>query len=112
MSVGGWQLSSIFNFKGGIIMEGRAKAHVIVSGKVQGVFFRAETQRAAESYDVSGWVKNRMDGTVEAVFEGDEADVKAMVEWCRDGSPHSKVTDVNTEWEEYSGEFSRFEITY
>lgn len=88
------------------------RAHVIISGKVQGVFFRAETQRAAENYDVSGWVRNRTDGTVEAVFEGEEDDVKAVLEWCWEGSPHSKVKNVEVQWEDCTGEFMGFEITF
>ncbi len=92
--------------------EDRVRAHVVITGKVQGVFFRAETQRVAEENDVCGWVRNRTDGSVEAIFEGDEPDVKAMVEWCWEGSPHSTVKDVKVEWKGYTGEFNRFEITY
>ncbi len=106
--------SSGFNYQGGGItqMGDKVRAHVIVSGRVQGVFFRAETRRATQDNDVFGWVRNTDDGKVEAVFEGDEADVKAMTEWCREGSSHSKVKDVDVEWETYSGDFSGFEITY
>ncbi|MDM8522948.1 acylphosphatase [Desulfococcaceae bacterium HSG8] len=92
--------------------ESKIRANVIVSGRVQGVFFRAETKRAAENEGVTGWVKNRSDGTVRALFEGNEVSVHAMVEWCKEGSPHSKVKDVKVEWEEYQGEFDEFEITY
>jgi len=88
------------------------RAHVIISGKVQGVFFRAETQRAAENYGVSGWVRNRSDGAVEALFEGEEEDVNTIIEWCKEGSPYSKVKNVDVTWEEYSGEFNTFEIAY
>jgi len=88
------------------------RVRVTITGKVQGVFFRSETQRAAENYGVSGWVRNRSDGTVEALFEGEEEDVNAILEWCQEGSPYSKVKNVNVIWEEYSGEFDRFEVTY
>ena len=88
------------------------RAHVIISGRVQGVFFRAETRRAAEGHGVFGWVRNKGDGTVEAVFEGDKGAVNATTEWCHKGSPHSKVTNVDVRWEDYSGKFRDFEIRY
>ena len=93
-------------------MGENARAHVIVSGRVQGVFFRMETKRAAEQRDVSGWVRNQTDGTVEAVFEGDRERVVSMIEWCKKGPPISRVKSVNVSWETYSGEFERFSITY
>jgi len=83
-----------------------------ITGSVQGVFFRMETKSVAERYGVSGWVRNKRDGTVEAVFEGDHNDVAAVIEWCRKGPPRSNVTGVDVEWEEYIGEFGEFEITY
>ncbi|QTA89453.1 acylphosphatase [Desulfonema magnum] len=89
-----------------------ARARVVISGNVQGVFFRSETQRASEDYDISGWVKNKKNGTVEAVFEGEEDDINAMIEWCWEGSPYSKVKNVEVSWEDYTGEFIGFEITY
>jgi acylphosphatase len=87
-----------------------ARVCVIVSGFVQGVFFRETTKRLAERSGVTGWVRNRDDGTVEAVFEGEEDDVKAMVEFCRHGPPHARVTNVEAESEKYVGEFDSFEI--
>jgi acylphosphatase len=89
-----------------------ARAHVVVRGKVQGVFFRAETQRAAEERKVTGWVRNRPDGTVEAMFEGTEKSVFSMVEWCKGGSPQATVEAVEADWSEYRGEFAGFEITH
>ena len=91
---------------------GDVRAHVIISGKVQGVYFRSETQRAAENNEVFGWVKNRRDGKVEALFEGDEDDVRNVLDWCRDGSTYSQVKDVKVEWEEFAEEFDGFEIVY
>ena len=93
-------------------MEDKARAHVIISGRVQGVFFRMETQQAAESYGVCGWVKNRRDGRVEAIFEGDADCVDRMIEWCRKGSAMSEVQKVDVNWEVYSGEFTGFDVTY
>ena len=93
-------------------MQKKVRAHAIISGKVQGVFFRMETQRAARGHNVSGWVRNRMDGSVEAVFEGEEANVKATLAWCRTGPPHARVSHVDVTWQEYTGEFEIFEVTY
>jgi len=81
-----------------------ARAHVVVSGRVQAVFFRAETRSRASSLGLSGWVRNNPDGTVEAVFEGDEEHVESMVEWCRRGPAHAEVDDVNVAWEPARGE--------
>jgi acylphosphatase len=92
-------------------MEERIKAHVIISGRVQGVFFRMETKKAAEQIGVSGWVKNNFDGTVEAEFEGGKQNVVSMLEWCRKGPPLARVANIDMAWKEYKGEFSDFNIT-
>jgi acylphosphatase len=81
----------------------RKRAHVFVSGNVQGVYFRASTRDAATDHGVDGWVKNREDGRVEAVFEGDETAVKAMVHFCHEGSDIAEVEDVAVDWEEPEG---------
>jgi len=91
--------------------EKKVRVHVIISGKVQGVFFRAETMKAATGYNVSGWVRNKKNGTVEAVFEGKEKDVVLILEWCKTGSPHSKVKKTDVKWDAYQGEFPDFKIT-
>lgn len=93
-------------------MENAVRAHVIISGRVQGVCFRMETQHAAETLGVSGWVRNRNDGTVEALFEGDKASVEQMIQWCEKGPPLSDVKRVGVRWEKYIGEVKGFEITY
>lgn len=93
-------------------MEKKVRARVIISGRVQGVFFRVNTARAASRIGVFGWAKNRRDGKVEAVFEGDEDSVNAMLEWCNTGDPPAMVSSVDLEWEEVTGEFSSFEITF
>jgi acylphosphatase len=90
----------------------KTQAHVLVSGEVQGVFFRQETKRSAEDLNVKGWVRNRPNGSVEAVFEGEEKDVQAMVEFCRHGPPGAFVTDVKLTWEPYAAEFNNFRIRY
>jgi acylphosphatase len=93
-------------------METNVRAHVVISGRVQGVFFRAETQRAAQRLGVAGWVRNRFDGTVEALFEGPTTKVHQAVDWCWQGSPMANVSDVSVQWEDYTGEFDDFSITY
>jgi acylphosphatase len=88
------------------------RAHVIISGRVQGVYFRAETQSAARRLGVTGWVRNRPDGTVEALFEGTRQRVEAAIQWCHGGSPAASVTHVQVSWEEPGGEFDDFSVTY
>lgn len=89
-----------------------ARAHVVIEGRVQGVFFRSYARDQAESLGLKGYVRNCWNGSVEAVFEGDEGAVEAMVDWCYQGSPHSVVTDVDVAWEEYQDEFRRFSVRY
>ena len=93
-------------------MKDKVRAHAIISGRVQGVFFRMETKQAADRLGVFGWVRNRRDGTVEALFEGDRDRVDAVVEWCKEGPGHAQVSDIKLDWEDYAGEFSGFDITY
>lgn len=85
-------------------MSDRMRARVFVSGRVQGVYYRANTRDAARARDVDGWVRNLSDGRVEAVFEGDETAVEGMIEWCHTGSPAADVRDVDVEYESLSGE--------
>ena len=85
------------------------RAHVWFSGRVQGVFFRANTREKAIQYGVSGWVKNLPDGRVEAVFEGDEDAVRKLIHWCSHHQPYAVVDDVKIEWEEPEG-IKGFEI--
>ncbi|MBI5599697.1 MAG: acylphosphatase [Deltaproteobacteria bacterium] len=89
-----------------------ARAHVIIEGLVQGVFFRAHTRDTAENYGLRGWVKNNHNGTVEAVFEGAEDSARKMVEWCKKGPPAARVEDVEVAWEDYKNEFKAFTILY
>ncbi|MBU1053615.1 MAG: acylphosphatase [Proteobacteria bacterium] len=85
---------------------------VMISGRVQGVCFRMETKRVADSFNVSGWVKNNKDGTVEAVFEGEKKAVESVVRWCEKGPSLSKVSRVDMREEDYNGEFRGFDIIY
>ncbi|MDQ4149312.1 MAG: acylphosphatase [Actinomycetota bacterium] len=87
------------------------RARVLISGRVQGVFFRQQTATRARSRRVSGWVKNLRDGRVEAVFEGDKEAVESIVDWCRRGPPHAVVEKVEVEWGPPSRE-TDFEIRW
>jgi acylphosphatase len=84
--------------------------HVFVSGKVQGVYFRDTTRNRAAEHGVDGWVRNLPDGRVEAVFEGDEAAVDAMIEFCHEGSPAARVDGVEVEDADDRGPFEGFEV--
>jgi acylphosphatase len=92
--------------------ENETRAHVFVSGRVQGVNFRWYTQRKAEELGLTGWVRNRGDRRVEAVFEGKKQAVEWAVNWCHVGPPSAQVDDVEIEYEKPTGEFSRFRITW
>jgi acylphosphatase len=91
---------------------GKARVKVIVKGVVQGVNFRHYTQRQALRNNVAGWVENLPDGSVAAVFEGEEQDVEAMVQWCRHGPPSAQVKELIAQPEEYRGEYSSFTIKF
>lgn len=85
------------------------RAHVLVSGKVQGVFYRDTTKKEADKRSLSGWVRNLRDGRVEAVFEGPADQVDDIVAWCKIGSPLSRVTFVDRKDENEEG-LTSFEI--
>lgn len=93
-------------------MENKVRARAVISGRVQGVFFRLETKKAADRYGVFGWVKNQRDGTVAAVFEGTKENVDSILAWCKQGPPIAKVLNVDVKWEEYKVEFDSFEVIY
>jgi acylphosphatase len=90
--------------------EGTVRRHVVIRGEVQGVFFRDSTRKEAESRGVSGWVRNRDDGTVEAVFEEPEEAVEAMLEWCRSGPSRADVEDMHVSVEEEPDGLEGFEV--
>ena len=91
-------------------MSDVARSHVIVHGHVQGVFFRDTCRRQADAHGVAGWIANRADGAVEAVFEGDPDDVAALVEFCRHGPRGAEVTSVDESSEAPEG-LSGFRIS-
>ncbi len=90
----------------------KARVHVFVSGRVQGVFFRSEVRRESRRHSVTGWVRNLSDGRVEAVFEGEKKNVERLVEFCKRGPPGARVTNTEVVWETYTGEFGDFHVTW
>lgn len=92
-------------------MTSAVRAHVWISGRVQGVAFRWETARVAAAHAVSGWVRNLPDRRVEAVFEGPREAVEAVVDWCRRGPALARVDDLVLHWEAPTGREQRFQIT-
>ncbi len=88
------------------------RAHVIIQGIVQGVWFRASTKEKALELGVGGWVRNLPDGTVEALFEGGKKKVEEIVGWCYQGPSGARVTKVELVWEPYKGEFKHFDVRY
>jgi acylphosphatase len=92
--------------------SGSVRAHVFVSGRVQGVNFRWYTQQKAQELGLTGWVRNLWDGRVEAIFEGETGAVQRGVGWCHVGAPSARVDRVEVTYEQPTGEFSRFRVTY
>ena len=88
------------------------RAHLIIQGRVQGVWFRDSTRREATRLGLYGWVKNRFDGDVELVAEGPREQVQELVQWCHHGPPVARVTKVYEIKEAFTGEFDSFKITF
>lgn len=88
------------------------RAHLLISGRVQGVFYRANTRDEARRLGLVGWVKNLPDGRVEAVVEGEEEKIKQLIDWCHQGPPGAIVRGVEVHWGDYGDEFTDFQIRY
>jgi acylphosphatase len=86
------------------------RAHVLVSGQVQGVFFRDSTRQKAEELGLSGWVKNVPEGQVEALFEGPSQSIREMVDWCKEGPQRASVENVDVDFESAGGDLETFEV--
>ncbi len=95
-----------------LIRMAKARLHVVIEGRVQGVFFRASTREEACSLGLCGWVKNCLDGHVEAVFEGERDKVEQALRWCQKGPPGAMVRNVEVNWEDATGDFDSFSIKY
>jgi acylphosphatase len=89
-----------------------ARAHVVISGRVQGVAFRIATVEEAQRLGLDGWVRNLRDGRVEALVEGERPKVEALVAWCHHGPPPARVMDVQVSWEPAQGGLGPFDISY
>ena len=90
--------------------EEASRANLVVSGRVQGVFYRASTMEQAQRLGLVGWVMNLADGGVEVLVEGPRYCIEELIAWCRLGPPLAKVTDVVVKWLEATGEFETFRV--
>ncbi len=88
------------------------EAHIIVSGKVQGVFFRHSVLQKAREFDLLGWVKNLLNGTVEILAEGEEGNLKELINWCYNGHKSARVDRIFVYWKKFENKFDKFEILY
>jgi acylphosphatase len=86
------------------------RLHVLVSGRVQGVFFRGQTEQWAVKKSLRGWVRNRTDGRVEVLAEGERGDLESLLDLLRQGPPFARVDDAEARWLEYTGEFDSFRV--
>lgn len=93
-------------------MSAVRRIHAIISGRVQGVFYRASTMDEAIRLGLTGWVKNLADGSVELVAEGPSNSIDALISWCRKGPPHARVTNIEIDEQAPTGEFERFLTDY
>ncbi len=94
------------------LFKERARVHIIVHGKVHGVFFRDYAKKEADALGLTGWAKNTDGGAVEIVAEGDKPILRKFIIACEKGSPLAKVEKVDYDWEEYTGQFANFYINY
>jgi acylphosphatase len=93
-------------------MQTKRRVHVLIHGKVQGVFFRYHTYELAKKLGITGWVRNTSDGRVEAVFEGDGDKIEKILEFCKRGPSLARVEKVEVKEEKFKGEFRDFKIVY
>ncbi len=89
---------------------GLKQVQVVVRGRVQGVYFRASTQREAKRLGLTGWVKNRPDGNVEVLAEGEEEGLKDLIAWANKGPSAARVERVEVRWRGFSGDYADFRI--
>ena len=88
------------------------RVHVVVQGRVQGVYFRASARNRARRLGLSGWVRNCPDGSVELLAEGEKNVLEQLIAWSRQGPPAAHVTEVQVAWQAATGEFAGFEVKY
>ena len=90
----------------------KKRIEAIVRGRVQGVSFRYYTQKEAQRLGITGWIRNQPDGSVMTIAEGEEPVLTAFVQFLHHGPPAARVSDVNWSWQEATGEFRAFEVSY
>lgn len=105
-------MAGFFGIHRGHFFTMQARAHIVVHGTVQGVFFRYSTQREAQGLGLTGWVRNLPDGGVEIVCEGEKEAVQTLVDWSRRGPRGAFVETADVSWEDHTGRFLTFEIRY
>ena len=88
------------------------RIHLIITGRVQGVFFRSKTKKQAKKLNLTGFVRNNPNGTVEIVAEGSKDNIDKLISWCKKGPLLSKVTDIKIKREKPTGKFTDFSIVY
>ncbi len=88
------------------------KATIIVSGVVQGVYYRHSTKVKADELGLTGYVRNLIDGSVEVVAEGEEENVERLIEWCKQGPRGARVDHIDVEWDEPSSGFEDYSVRY
>ncbi len=86
------------------------QAHLIISGKVQGVFYRASCQEVAQGLGLKGWVRNLSNGDVEVLAQGEKEKIEKLIDWCKKGPPSAKVNNANVKWEDLKEEFKNFDV--
>lgn len=84
--------------------------YLIISGRVQGVFFRSYTEKKAIELGLKGWVKNADSGDVEILAQGKESGLNQLIQWCKTGPEHAKVDNIKIKWQAVSGNFNGFSI--
>ncbi len=92
-------------------MEDR-RAHLVIEGKVQGVFYRASAKEKADSLGLGGYIRNLTNGSVEVIAEGKHEDINQLIEWCLTGPANARVTDIKITFSPPIGEFNNFHIQY
>ncbi|MBI4595878.1 MAG: acylphosphatase [Candidatus Tectomicrobia bacterium] len=90
----------------------KAQASLLIMGRVQGVFFRANAQQIARKFSIKGWVRNLEDGNLEILAEGEEENLQSFINWCHKGPKGAIVKKVDISWREYDGKFTDFNILF
>lgn len=87
------------------------QVHLLISGRVQGVFYRTSCEEVAIRHGLTGWVKNLPSEQVEVLAQGEKEKIEKLIEWCKKGPPNASVSSVEVKWEELLRQFTSFEIT-